>query len=274
MSVVQPRVVPAPFDAVANQYDNRFTSSAVGRAQRVAVWKELPNIFHPGDRVLEIGCGTGEDACFLAQRGVRVTACDSSSQMIAVARHKIAGCGLQKLVTLAQVRAEHISNLGTGGAFDGAFSNFGVLNCVPDLGQLATDLASLLNPTAHAVLCWMGPTCIWEIAWYLVHGDRKKAFRRLQRDSVTTRIAAGASVHVSYPSVRSLAKTFAPYFRVKAVIGIGVAVPPSYAEAWAQRHPKWMRFCEGFDALLGRSPTVRLLGDHVLVHLQRNLVQG
>jgi ubiquinone/menaquinone biosynthesis C-methylase UbiE len=274
MSIARPQFVRAPFDAVAVQYDDRFTASAVGRAQRVAVWKEVAKLFRPGDRVLEIGCGTGEDACFLAKRGVRVTACDSSSQMIAVTRRKIAGYGLQKLVSPVEIRAEHISNLRTGEPFDGAFSNFGVLNCVPDLRQLANDVASLLRPKAHAVLCWMGPTCFWEIAWYLAHGDRKRAFRRIQRDGVTARIAAAASVHVRYPSVRSVVKTFAPQFRVKSVIGVGVAVPPSYAEAWAQRHPKWMRFCEGFDAVLGRSPTVRLLGDHVLVHLQRNSVEG
>ena len=109
--------------------------------------------------MLEIGCGTGEDACFLAQRGVRVIACDSSSEMTEVTRRKIAGYGLQEFVSPIAVRAEHISNLRTSEPFDGAFSNFGVLNCVPDLGQLASDLASMLNPKAHALLCWMGPTC-------------------------------------------------------------------------------------------------------------------
>jgi ubiquinone/menaquinone biosynthesis C-methylase UbiE len=273
MSVAQPQFVPAPFDAVALQYDDTFTSSAVGRAQRLAVWRELAKLFRPGDRVLEIGCGTGEDACFLAQRGVQVTACDSSSQMIAVTRRKIAGYGLQKLVTPIEVPAQHISNLWTSKPFDGAFSNFGVLNCVPDLSQLASDLASILSPMAHVLLCWMGPTCFWEIAWYLAHGDRNKAFRRLRQDGLTTRIAATASIHVRYPSVRSLAQAFAPHFRVNSVIGVGIAVPPSYAEAWAQRHPHWLRFCEGFDALLGKSPGIRLLGDHVLVGLQRTPVQ-
>jgi len=274
MPVAQPQFVPAPFDAVALQYDDTFTSSAVGRAQRLTVWKELARLFRPGDRVLEIGCGTGEDACFLAQRGVRVIACDSSSEMIEVTRRKIAGYGLQKFASPIAVRAEHISSLRSSEPFDGAFSNFGVLNCVPDLGQLASDLASMLNPKAHALLCWMGPTCFWEIAWYLAHGDRKKAFRRLQRDGATARIAGAASVHVRYPSVKSLAKTFAPHFRVKSVIGVGVAVPPSYAEGWAERHPNWLRFCEGCDALLGKSPGIRLLGDHTLVRLQREPAQG
>ena len=241
MSVTQQQVYPAPFDAVADRYDETFTSSRIGRAQRAAVWNELAKAFRPGDRVLEIGCGTGVDACFLAERGVRVTACDSSSQMIALATRRIQENGLQKLVQPLVLRAEDIATLPTEELFDGAFSNFGALNCVEDLQQLARDLAKLLNPGATALLCWMGPYCLWEMIWYLASRKQDKAFRRLHRDGVTATIADGAFVRVHYPSVRLLARTFAPEFRLKSVKGIGVAVPPSYLEPWAQRHPRLLR---------------------------------
>src|ERR1700734_3011565 len=78
------QVYAAPFDAVAERYDEAFTLSGIGRAQRRAVRNELAGKFQAGDRALEIGCGTGVDACFLAERGVRVVATDSSSQMVAV----------------------------------------------------------------------------------------------------------------------------------------------------------------------------------------------
>jgi ubiquinone/menaquinone biosynthesis C-methylase UbiE len=273
MSLAQPQFGAAPFDAVALEYDDTFTSSVVGRAQRLAVWKELANAFRAGDRVLEIGCGTGEDACFVAQRGIRVTACDSSSQMIAVAERKIAKDGLQDFVSALQLRAEEISSLRSGEAFDGAFSNFGALNCIADLHRLARDLAGILRPGANLVLCWMGPTCLWEMLWYLAHGSRERAFRRFKRGGVTASLGPHASVHVHYPSIRLLVHAFAPEFRLKSVTGIGVAVPPSYAELWAQRHPGWLRFFERADRALGRLPGTRLLGDHVLVHLQREPVQ-
>jgi hypothetical protein len=96
-----------------------------------------------------------------------------------------------------------------------------------------------------------------------------KAFRRLDRSGVTARIADGAFVRVNYPSVRSLARAFAPEFRLKSVKGIGVAVPPSYLEAQAQRHPHLLKLCEQTDLLLGRCPGVRALADHVLVRFQR-----
>lgn len=269
MSATQQHAYPAPFDAVALRYDETFTSSRIGQAQRGAVWAELTKSFRPGDRILEIGCGTGVDACFLAERGVQVVACDPSSQMIDVARRKVRERGLQDAVHPLLLRAEHITTLPEDELFDGAFSNFGALNCVEDPIQLARDLATLLKPGANAVLCWMGPCCAWEMIWYLAHGNRDKAFRRRNREGVTARIADGAFLQVHYPSVKLLASTFAPEFRLQSIKGIGIAVPPSYLEPWAERHQRLLRLCEQVDSWAARCPGIRLLGDHVLVRLRR-----
>jgi len=269
MSAIQQQTYAAPFDAVAARYDQTFTSSKIGQAQRRSVWEELATTFRPGDRTLEIGCGTGIDACFLAKRGVRVVACDSSSQMIAVATRRIEQNGLQELVQPRVRRAQDIRGLPSEEMFDGAYSNFGALNCLEDLGCLAHDLAEHVKPGGTVLLCWMGPCCLWEVIWYLAHGNRKKAFRRLNRDGVAAKIANGAVVRVHYPSVTFLARTFAPTFRLKSIKGIGVAVPPSYVESWAQRHPRLLQLCERADSLLGKCPGVRVLADHVLVRLQR-----
>ena len=269
MSATQPQVFSAPFDAVAARYDETFTSSIIGRAQRGAVWRELAKTFRSGDHILEIGCGTGVDACFLAQRGVRVLASDPSAQMIDVATRRVRQSELQALVRTRVLRGEDIATLAPDELFDGAFSNFGALNCVDDLKQVARGLARLLKPGATVVFCWIGPCCMWETIWYLAQGNRKQAFRRFKPEGVSARIADGAFIHVRYPSVRFLARTFAPEFQVKSVQGIGVAVPPSYLEPWARRHPHLLQLCEHLDSWLGRCPGIRSLGDHVLVRLQR-----
>src|SRR5690349_5227611 len=124
MPASAPQVYAVPFDAVASRYDETFTSSRIGRAQRSAVWADLTRTFHAGDHVLEIGCGTGVDACFLADQGVRVTACDSSSQMIEIARRRISDKGLQEFTRVIQLPAENLANLRADQQFDGAFSNF------------------------------------------------------------------------------------------------------------------------------------------------------
>lgn len=269
MAATQQPVLAAPFDSVAARYDETFTLSKIGQAQRAAVWRELAKTFRSGQRILEIGCGTGVDACFLAKRGVRVLACDPSSRMIDVATRRIQQSGLQGLVQPRVLAAENLPSLWSSERFDGAFSDFGALNCVEDLRKLAIDLAVLLKPGATALLCWMGPFCTWEIVWYLAHRNRRKAFRRLQSGGVTAKIAEDASVHVQYPSFKSIRRSFAPEFKVRSVQGVGVAVPPSYCESWACRHPHLLELFSKFDSRLGRCPGIRSLGDHVLVSLHR-----
>src|ERR1700689_3652994 len=98
----------APFDAVADHYDESFTDSRIGQAQRESVWTELKKAFSPGDRVLEIGCGTGVDACAFGSYGVRVVACDSSPRMLAVAARREKETGNSEFVQPRLLRAEEI----------------------------------------------------------------------------------------------------------------------------------------------------------------------
>src|ERR1051325_5261227 len=269
MAATQQQVCAASFDSVAARYDETFTLSKIGQAQRAAVWRELAKAFRSGQRILEIGCGTGVDACFLAERGIRVLACDPSLRMIDVTTRRIHQSGLQELVQTRVLRAESLPSLRLGEKFDGAFSNFGALNCVEDLRKLAIDLAGLLKPGATALLCWMGPYCAWEIVWYLAHRNGAKAFRRFKAGGVTAKIAEDASVHVYYPSFKSIQCSFAPEFSVRLVRGVGVAVPPSYCESWACRHPHLLELFSKFDSRLGRCWGIRSFGDHLLVRLQR-----
>lgn len=275
---------PAPFDAQAATYDEQFTDSLVGRVQRQAVWQELDRLFRPGQRILEINCGTGVDALHLARRGVEVVACDSSSRMIEVARERLRrtarasglGAGLGEHASMfAKVRleilaTEEIGKLhGSEATFDGVLSDFAGLNCVEDLRAAARDLAQLLKPGAVAALCMFGPCCAWEILWYLGHGDARKAFRRLRSSGDLAELGPGMSVRVRYPTVSVLGRLFAPEFRLTTWKGIGVAVPPSYVEPLAQRFPRVLGLAARTDRWLANVPVLRGLGDHVLLIFER-----
>src|SRR5215469_3155807 len=259
----------APFDALAESYDRTFTDSVIGRAQRQAVWRELARVFHPGDYVLEIGCGTGVDACFLARRGIRVLASDSSPRMIEMTSRRVEAGGQSALVTPYLLPAEQIRNLENSEPFNGVFSNFGALNCVDDLHSLARCLGKLLQRGSTALLCLMGRCCAWEIAWYLAHGNARKAMRRFHRAGLNVALTDSAKVHVQYPSVRWLARTFSPEFRLRHVRGIGITVPPSYLEHLASRYPFGLRAMARADSFLERCPGVRAAADHILLNLER-----
>jgi len=269
---------PAPFDALAATYDEQFTDSLIGRAQRQAVWQELDSLFRPGHRILEINCGTGVDALHLARRGVEVVACDSSSRMIEVARERLgraaraseSGGALGAKVKFEILATEEIGKLHDSGAtFDGVLSNFAGLNCVEDLRAVSHDLAQLLKPGAVAALCLFGPRCAWEILWYLARGNVRKAFRRLRASGYVAELGDSITVRVRYPTVSTLARRFAPEFRLRTWKGIGVTVPPSYVEPLAQRFPRVLGLAARTDRWLANVPVLRGLGDHVLLVFER-----
>jgi SAM-dependent methyltransferase len=254
---------------VAATYDETFTHSLIGWAQRRATWRELDRTFRSGQRVLELNCGTGVDAVHLADRGIEVLACDVAPRMIEVARERLRRTAPRAHVDFRILATEEIAELQNEGPFDGVFSNFAGLNCVADLSRVASDLASLLKPGAPAVLCFAGRCVAWEMLWHLLRGDSRKAFRRLRPGPVTGRIAAGVSVQVHYSSVRDLTRIFSPEFRLRRWKGVGVAVPPSYLERQAQRFSNLMDVLEGADRLLGRVPLLRGLADHVVLTFER-----
>ena len=131
------------FDAVAEEFDGRFTPWASVAAQRRAVHSVLARAFPPGARLLEIGGGTGEDAVWLAERGREVLMTDASPAMVRVARAKFEG---RARLSAAVAPAEDLQALAELGPFDGAYSNFAGLNCVTDLSAFARGLARLVVP--------------------------------------------------------------------------------------------------------------------------------
>jgi SAM-dependent methyltransferase len=268
-AVLTPTPHAAPFDAVAATYDETFTHTLIGGAQRRAAWRELDRAFRSGQRVLELNCGTGVDAVHLARRGIEVVACDVSPRMIEVARQRLRQSAPSSPVEFRVLATEEIAVLRDEGPFDGAFSNFAGLNCVANLRFAASSLAQLLHPGAPVVLSFAGRFVAWEMLWYLLHGDPRRAFRRLQPGPVPGRIAAGVSVQVHYPSVHELVRLFAPEFRLLRWKGVGVAVPPSYLEPHAQRFPRVLGALEGADRFAGRVPVLRALADHVLLTFER-----
>jgi ubiquinone/menaquinone biosynthesis C-methylase UbiE len=255
------------FDRVAETYDDIFTHSAIGQAQRGQVWRRLLAAFAPGERILEMNCGTGEDARFLGSQGRRVIACDASSGMIEVAAARTQQLSVKSQVAFHQLANEDLGDLPQQALFDGAFSNFSGLNCVVDLRSVANNLASLVKPGGKVLICLWNRVCPPEIVWYLVRGRASKAFRRFSRHA-TARIGE-RSISVFYPTAHDVQKAFAPSFMLERREAIGLFVPPSYFEGWAANHRGTLKRLDGLDRMFAGRPVLRNLGDHVLLEFTR-----
>jgi hypothetical protein len=113
---------------------------------------------------------------------------------------------------------------------------------------------------------------LWEIAWYGVRGNFKKAFRRVRGRTVAR--LDGLSVPVWYPTIRCMRQVFSPWFRLRSIRAVGLFVPPSYVESWARKHPRVLAALQGMDRLFAAWPLLRGAGDHVLLEFTRLSSQG
>jgi SAM-dependent methyltransferase len=268
MAIPNPIPSTQPYwDRAAGTYERDFTGTLLGQTLRRSVWRELDRVFRAGDRVLELNCGTGIDALHLAEHQVTVLACDISQRMIDLARQRVAATRFSRRIDFRVLPTEDLDTLlDHDGLFDGAFSNFSGLNCVEDLGAVRRDLARLLRPGGIAVLCMLGRFVPWEFAWFLAQGDWNKAVRRLRRTECGN--YAGAP-RVHYYSRREIIRAFAPDFLLRRWKGVGIFLPPSYMDHWAQRFPRTTAALGKADGLLGRVPIVRNMGDFVLLEFER-----
>ena len=262
-----PSAAAIAFDRVAKSYDDLFTHTAIGMAQRKQVWSKLIATFPAGRRILELNCGTGEDARFLARSGRSVVACDASMEMIEVARRRNLGEGRIANLTYLQLANEDLDWLPAKEVFDGAFSNFSGLNCVFDLAPVARNLANLVRPGGRVLLCVWGRFCVAEMLWYLLHGQKQKAFRRFS-DVVAARLGE-LTISVTYHRLREIRRSFSPWFQLKTQRAVGLFVPPSYTEQWMGQHKKMFAQMEWLDLVCGEWPVLRDLGDHVLLEFVR-----
>ncbi len=79
------------FDATASlQYDKEFTYTSIGKFQRNNVHSYLREILPENNpiNILELNCGTGEDALFFLKNGHKVLATDLSEEMLHITKNK------------------------------------------------------------------------------------------------------------------------------------------------------------------------------------------
>jgi SAM-dependent methyltransferase len=250
----------AYFDKLAGSYDELWTESPSGRAQRNAVWRVVDPFVRQGARVLDYGCGTGEDALHFQQIGALIDIFDPSLAMLDIA-HRKAPCsaGWQPAADWQSAPLKCLAHYTQAGyqpaagcqpalhSYDLVFSNFGALNCVEDIAALR--LETLVRPGGTLAICVMGRFCLWETAYYALRGQFAKAKRRWRGRAETS-----TGMRVYYPSTRELRF---PGMRLIEDVGIGIAVPPSYVKGIPVRH------LESIDKLIAKLG--RAVGDHRLL---------
>lgn len=253
------------FNRVAETYDETFTNTSIGRLQRNRVWNYLHRNISSNEfpRVLELNCGTGEDAKWLLSKGFRVTATDISSKMIEEAQRKNPEGIIFETCSFASVPDRFPPS-----SFDFIFSNFGGLNCIGEneLKLFTEQLSILLRPGGRFIAVIMSDNCAME-RWYF---RRKKLHDKVNRRKETGGIPVtieGETFTTYYYNPEQFAALSSNVFRVLAQKAVGWTIPPSYTEKYFRDKPRLLKALNLLENTLGNMPALAKKADHFLIDL-------
>jgi ubiquinone/menaquinone biosynthesis C-methylase UbiE len=260
----------SPFDMMAETYDLDFTHTAIGQLQRTQVWEFLTPVLHSYKRpvkILEINCGTGEDALQLSRLGHDVTATDGSARMIEKAKQKALLLN-ENSIRFDVCRFDELHMHYGHEKFDLIISNFGGLNCIDknNIRKLGQELSGMLGDHGKLFLVIMSKACLWEILYFSLTGKFGTAFRRRKK---TVMFNAGTiGIPVFYYSPNSL-KTIFSSFTYSRSYPVGLFIPPSYLEKKFSSRQRWLLNLSRLEKKFSRYTALSNLADHFCIIFQK-----
>jgi ubiquinone/menaquinone biosynthesis C-methylase UbiE len=260
-----------PFSTVAARYDATFSDLPAVNTIRARMYDLLTRYVRPGGKILQIGCGTGVDAVWLAEHGYAVVATDPSAAMLETARVKVPP-ELSSLVTFLQLSAERLDRAYPG-SFNAIFSNFGGLNCIQDMRSVFSQCKTLLAPRGILVLCLMNPYPLWESLTFLGTFQWQKAFRR--KTSVPVNVPVGGGVvQTWYHPLRRIIACASSDFAAEEIVGLNIFSPPPSSQRFRGAYPTLVSLLERLDRVLDAIPPFSQCGDHIVVVLRLGTAGG
>ena len=254
----------AAFDSVAADYDGPRGNNALIQDMRREMWRWLDASFPRASHLLDLGCGTGLDAVRMAERGHTLLATDWSPRMVERTHGRAAEARVGDRVRTAAIGAHELARIEGSSIFDGAYSNLGALNCVPDLASVSRECSRLLKTGGRLVFTVIGRWCPWEIAYYASRADWSRLGVRFARRMMPVRMN-GHTVWTCYWTPMELYRAFAGEFALVSYRAVCLFAPPPYMTRFRDRHgPSFERLWR-WDRRVGGWPLLRNLGDHFLI---------
>jgi SAM-dependent methyltransferase len=198
------------------------TAKGIEPAARVLVDRAAPA---PGERAVDVGCGTGNATLLLAERGTRTTGVDPAARLLEVARERAAAAGVDIEFVAGDAAAIPIAE----GSADLIISCFGVI-FAPDAGAAAAEMARVRAPGGRiAITAWIPEGTISRLV-------------RLGREF--TRPEPAAPPPFAWHDRQALEELFGPHGLAAELhehaLAFTAASPEAYLDGEMSAHPLWV----------------------------------
>jgi ubiquinone/menaquinone biosynthesis C-methylase UbiE len=260
------------FDTLAADYDQSFSQSLTGSCQRMQTRKWLMAFLNGkiGLNILEINCGTGDDALWLASMGHHVIATDLSGAMVSEAKRKQIMHLSHNPVRFLQCDFNDLHAQIQHEKFDLIFSNFSGLNCIPSnkIELLNQHFKGFLKPGAHIAVVIFGKYSLWEMAYHSLKFRFGTAFRRWRKNAAIMKLKDGFTQPVWYYSISRFSRLMNQFDLIEKR-PVGLFIPPSYLEKFIKHRSRLFGFLNKMEEKTGGIPAFSRFADHCYLLLKK-----
>ena len=257
--------VSKAFSVQAEHFDSDEESNRILKWMRAQVYHHEEEFLLPHCTILELNAGTGIDAVHFAQNGHSVLAIDNAPGMIHQLEKKISAYHLEDRIRPVLCSFTQLDTL-PAEQFDHVFSNFGGLNCIPNLQDVVSQLPRLLKPGATVTFVIMPRVCPWEIA-QAFRGKFRFAFRRFSRNGTPAHID-GVRFLSYYYSPAQVKESFGRRFALVGLRGLASLSPPPYYAMVPVKHPRLYDLLSGWDERYSSLSPLNKWADHFIITMK------
>lgn len=251
------------FSKIAEEYEELEESSSLIQYKRKIIRNHLLSKTNENDRILELNCGTGIDAVYLANKGFSIVATDISEGMLSVFNQKITDKKFENKITIENKSFLDLIDFNQN-EFNCLFSNFGGLNCIDqnDLKKVIDDIVELLTPGGSITLVIMPKITPWE--WLRILKGNKSAFRRLKSGETFANVE-GEKVKTFYHSARAVKKILNQDFENIRVENIFTFGPSGSSCHFPEKHSIFFKLLTKVDKFCNKIGIFKGVGDYYVI---------
>ena len=180
-----------------------------------------------GERVLDVGCGTGSATLLAAERGAQATGVDPAERLLEVARAAARARGVEASFLRGEAAALPLADASA----DAVVSVFGVI-FAPDATAACAELARVTAPAGRIVLsAWIPAGALFEVA-------------RVRARAVAAPDTAPVQPPFAWHDREALSAAFAPWGLAAVTderrLAFAAASPEEFLESELRDHPLWV----------------------------------